>query len=165
VRAPIDAPSALSLLTASFEGSRRSGAVAAHGTLAGIGTSLSMVAGGALADLISWRAGFFLNVPIGRAMMATAVRYLPETPGSTGRFDLLSALGSTLGVGGLVFGIEHSAAAGWTDPVTLAAVGTLALAASVLTGAGSSSRSCRCTCSPAANVPAPTWPARCSPER
>jgi EmrB/QacA subfamily drug resistance transporter len=134
VGAAVVAPSALSLLTASFEGPERSRAVAAYGTMAGIGASLGLVVGGALADLISWRAGFFLNVPIGLAMMVAAVRYLPETPRSTGRFDLLGALASTVGVGGLVFGIEHSATAGWSDPVTSAAlaVGVLALVALVL---------------------------------
>ena len=55
-------------------------------------------------------------------MMAAAVRCLPETPRSTGRFDLPGALASTVGVGGLAFGIEHSATAGWADPVTLGAV-------------------------------------------
>jgi EmrB/QacA subfamily drug resistance transporter len=134
VGAAVVAPSALSLLTANFDGRDRSRAVAAYGTMAGVGASVGLVAGGALADLISWRAGFFLNVPIGIAMMFAAVRYLPETSRSTGRFDLIGALASTLGVGGLVFGIEHSATAGWTNPATLTAVGVglLALVALVL---------------------------------
>jgi EmrB/QacA subfamily drug resistance transporter len=133
VGAAVVAPSALSLLTASFEGRERTRAVAAYGTVAGIGASVGLVVGGALADLVSWRAGFFLNIPIGLAMMFAAVRYLPETPRSPGRFDLVGALASTVGVGGLVFGLEHSATAGWADPVTLTAVvvGVLALVALV----------------------------------
>ena len=74
------APSSLSLLTASFpEGRERTRAVAAYGAAAGIGASLGLVIGGALAALVSWRAGFFINVPIGIAMIVLAPRYLPET--------------------------------------------------------------------------------------
>lgn len=122
IGAAVVAPSALSLLTATFAGDQRTRAVAAYGTVAGIGASVGLVVGGAAADLISWRAGFFLNVPIGAAMMAAAVRYLPDTGRSTGRFDLPGALCATLGVGSVVFGIVHSTDAGWTDPVTLSAL-------------------------------------------
>src|SRR4051812_22076662 len=78
IGAAIVAPSSLSLLTASFPAGReRSRAVALYGATAGIGASLGMVVGGALASWISWRAGFFLNVPIGAAMIVLAPRYLP----------------------------------------------------------------------------------------
>jgi len=46
--------------------------VALYGATAGIGASLGLVIGGALADWVSWRAGFFLNVPIGMAMILLA---------------------------------------------------------------------------------------------
>jgi EmrB/QacA subfamily drug resistance transporter len=122
IGASVVAPSALSLLTANFAGEQRTRAVAAYGTVAGIGASVGLVLGGAVADLISWRAGFFLNVPIGAAMMVAAVRYLPDTSRSTGRFDLAGALSATLGMGALVFGIVHSTDAGWSDPVTVTAL-------------------------------------------
>jgi len=48
-----------------------------------------------------------------------------------GRFDLIGALGATVGVGALVFGIIESADRGWADPVVVLA---LAAAAVVLTG-------------------------------
>jgi MFS family permease len=57
VGAAIVAPAALSLLTASFpEGRERTRAVALYGATAGIGASLGLVIGGALAHWISWRA-------------------------------------------------------------------------------------------------------------
>jgi EmrB/QacA subfamily drug resistance transporter len=123
IGAAIVAPASLSLLTASFpEGRERTRAVALYGATAGIGASLGLVIGGALAHWISWRAGFFVNVPIGAAMIALGPRFLPETGRARGRFDVFGALSATLGVGALVFGIINTTDAGWNSPVTATAV-------------------------------------------
>ena len=123
IGAAIVAPASLSLLTASFpEGRERTRAVALYGATAGMGASLGLVIGGALAHWISWRAGFFVNVPIGAAMIALAPRFLPETGRARGRFDLFGALSATLGVGALVFGIINTADAGWASAATVTAV-------------------------------------------
>jgi EmrB/QacA subfamily drug resistance transporter len=120
IGAAIVAPSSLSLLTASFpEGRGRAKAVALYGATAGIGASLGLLVGGALADWVSWRAGFFINVPIGAAMIVLAPRYLPESARTRGRFDLAGAACATLGVGAVVYGIIHAADAGWTTPATV----------------------------------------------
>jgi EmrB/QacA subfamily drug resistance transporter len=120
IGAAIVAPSSLSLLTASFpEGRGRAKAVALYGATAGIGASLGLVVGGALADWVSWRAGFFINVPIGAAMIVLAPRYLPESARTRGRFDLAGAACATLGVGAVVYGIIHAADSGWTTPATV----------------------------------------------
>jgi EmrB/QacA subfamily drug resistance transporter len=117
------APSTLALLSTSFpEGPQRTRAMAAYGALAGIATSAGMIIGGVLTQALSWRVGFLLNVPIGVAAILAAPRYLPETPRHPGRLDAAGGLSSTLGVGALVFGIVHSAEAGWTDAVTLIAL-------------------------------------------
>lgn len=130
IGAAIVAPSSLSLLTATFaEGHGRAKAVALYGATAGIGASLGLVIGGALADWVSWRAGFFMNVPIGAAMILLAPRFIPESTRSRGRFDLTGAGSATLGVGALVYGIIHSAGSGWDTTATvipiLAGVGLL----------------------------------------
>ncbi|MGG5170680.1 MFS transporter [Pseudarthrobacter sp. J1738] len=125
IGAAIVAPASLSLLTASFpEGRERTRAVTLYGATAGIGASLGLVIGGALAHWISWRAGFFVNVPIGAAMIILAPRFLPETGRSRGRFDVFGALTATLGVGTLVFGIINSADQSWNSPLTIAAAST-----------------------------------------
>jgi MFS family permease len=132
IGAAIVAPSSLALLTASFpEGEGRSRAVALYGATAGIGASLGLVVGGAAASWISWRAGFFINLPIGAAMIALAPRYLPATPPRTGAFDLAGALLATLGTGALVFGVIESSSRGWGDPVVRVA---LVAAAAFLVG-------------------------------
>jgi len=135
VGAAILAPSSLSLLTASFaEGHQRAKAVAAYSAVAGIGASAGLVVGGVLADLVSWRAGFFLNVPIGVAMVFAAYRFIGETERRRGRFDLIGALCATLGMTALVFGIVDAAEVGWGAPSTIRAiaVGVLLLAALVV---------------------------------
>ena len=120
VGAAVLAPSALSLLTRSFaEGRVRNRAMAAYSAVAGLGAALGLVVGGLVADLISWRAGFFLNVPVGIAMVALAVRFLPETERQGGRFYVAGALLATAGSTALVFGIVDATDIGWTAPATL----------------------------------------------
>ncbi|WP_141500018.1 MFS transporter [Paenibacillus luteus] len=123
IGAAILAPSTLALLTASFaEGKERTRAVAYYGAVAGIGASLGLVLGGILTDWISWRIGFFINIPIGIAMMLAAPRYLTETKPIPSRFDAIGAISSTLGMTALVYGIVHSATAGWGDFLTASAL-------------------------------------------
>jgi EmrB/QacA subfamily drug resistance transporter len=135
IGAAIVAPSSLSLLTATFaEGHARGRAVALYGATAGIGASLGLVIGGALADWVSWRAGFFMNVPIGAAMIVLAPRFIPESTRSRGRFDLTGAGSATLGVGALVYGIIHAAGSGWGAAATVIPIlaGAVLLAVLVL---------------------------------
>src|SRR5580704_8162451 len=125
------APSTLALLTASFaEVPERTRAVAYYGAVAGIGASVGLVLGGVIADWISWRVGFFINLPIGALLILAARRHLAESERRPGRLDLIGAMSSTLGMTSLVYGIVRSATAGWSDPFTVAAlsIGALLLA-------------------------------------
>jgi EmrB/QacA subfamily drug resistance transporter len=129
VGSAILAPATLALLTESFaEGAARTRAVAAYGSVAGIGASVGLVLGGVFADLTSWRVGFLINVPIGAVMIVAALRFIAPSARTSGRFDVLGAITSTLGMTGLVYGIVRSAEFGWDDAVTLTSiVGGLAL--------------------------------------
>ncbi len=132
VGAAILAPATLALLSTSFpEGEQRSRAMAAYGALAGIGTAAGLIIGGVLTGALSWRYGFLLNVPIGLAAIVAAPRYLDESARHTGRLDVPAALSSTFGAAALVFGIVHSADAGWGAPTTILA---LALATVLIAG-------------------------------
>lgn len=92
--------------------------------------AVGLVICGIFAGWLSWRVGFFINAPIGVALMLAARRYLPETERRSGQLDAAGALSSTLGMAALVFGVVRSADAGWTDALTLAALaaGVLLLA-------------------------------------
>lgn len=62
------APSTLALLQTTFsEGSERTRAVSYYSAVAGIAASVGLVLGGILADWLSWRVGFFINLPSGPA--------------------------------------------------------------------------------------------------
>ncbi|MCW2544875.1 MAG: transporter [Frankiales bacterium] len=123
IGAAVVAPSSLALLTASFpEGAGRSRAVALYGATAGIGASLGLLVGGAAASWVSWRAGFFINLPIGAAMIVLAPRYLPETPPRNGAFDLAGAVLATVGTGSLVLAVIESSTRGWSDPLVVTAL-------------------------------------------
>ncbi|HEV7321668.1 MAG TPA: MFS transporter [Ensifer sp.] len=129
------APATLALIQTQFaEGLERTRAVAYYSSVAGIGASFGMVLGGLLAGWLSWRVGFFINLPIGIALMLAARKYVGETERRTGEFDLAGAVSSTLGMTALVYGIVRSAEAGVHDPLTLAALalGLLLLAAFVV---------------------------------
>lgn len=118
------APATLALLQANFApGPQRVRAVAYYGAAAGIAASIGLVAGGLLADFISWRAGFLINLPIGLALIWAAKRLIAETPTRRGvQLDLGGVIISILGMGALVYGAIRAAEAGWTDPWTLAAL-------------------------------------------
>src|SRR3954466_2425328 len=117
-------PSTLALLTTTFrEGPERVRALALYSAVASAGGSLGLVLGGLLTDWVSWRAGMFINVPIGAVLLALAPRYLPETERRHGRFDLLGAATSTLGMTAFVYGLVRAASDGWGDRWTLASFG------------------------------------------
>lgn len=115
------APATLSLLQTAFAaGVERTRAVSYYSAVAGIAASVGMVLGGVLADWLSWRVGFFVNLPIGIGMIAAAYHFIPEPARETGRFDVAGALTSTIGMVALVYGLIRSASHGWTDPETVA---------------------------------------------
>ena len=131
VGSAILAPSTLALLTTHFsEGPERTRALAYYAAAAGVGATVGLVLGGLLADLVSWRMGFFINLPIGLALMIGARRYIPEcTKHRTkhraknhGQFDVLGAVSSTLGMTSLVYSIVRSTEQEWRDAGTLAAL-------------------------------------------
>ncbi|ATM95642.1 multidrug resistance protein B [Yersinia frederiksenii] len=114
----IVAPTTLALLQINFpEGPERNKALAWYATTAGVSASIGLVVGGILADW-TWRAGFFINLPVGMILIFCAARFLNETEKHKGEFDVAGAISSTLGMGAIVFGTVHSAEAGWHDTTT-----------------------------------------------
>lgn len=123
VGAAVLAPSTLALLSTHFaEGPERNRALSMYAAAAGVGATLGLVLGGLFADLVSWRAGFFINLPIGLLLIVVARRHIVETPKRPGRFDVGGAICSTLGMAALVYGLVRAAEAGWHDTVAQSAL-------------------------------------------
>jgi predicted MFS family arabinose efflux permease len=133
--AAVLAPSTLALLSTHFtEGPARTRALSMYAAAAGVGATLGLVLGGLFADLVSWRAGFFINLPIGVLLIVAARRHIAETRPQPGDFDLGGALSSTLGMTALVYGLVRAADVGWHDGLVSAALtgGLLMIAAFVV---------------------------------
>ncbi|MDL4771540.1 MULTISPECIES: MFS transporter [Thermomonosporaceae] len=127
VAAAFASPAALALVAGTFEGERRTRALAVYAAVSSIGWAVGMIVGGLFTSWLSWRWVFFINIPLGIAVLLAAPRYIKETARHTGRFDGAGALTSTLGIAALAYALIQVAADGWSDPR-----GMVALAAAVL---------------------------------
>ena len=128
VGAALATPATLATIVASVpEGKARTRALALFtGVITG-GASLGLVLGGLITQWASWRWVFFVNVPVGIAVLIAGPRFLPESARQRGKFDLQGAAASTAGVAALVFAFIRAASSGWGDPLTLAAFGLAAI--------------------------------------
>ncbi|MEV7660860.1 MFS transporter [Paenarthrobacter sp. NPDC089316] len=119
-------PAALSLLLASFqEGPLRDKALGLNGSLMAAGFTTGAILGGLLTDLLSWRWAFLINVPVALAVLIIGPMVLRESkPATKLRLDVPGAITVTLGLLALVFGLTHAAEHSWSDPLTLASLGT-----------------------------------------
>ena len=102
-------PQVSGLVQVMFRGPERGRAFGFLGTTVGVGTALGPVVGGALIALggpsFGWRLVFFVNVPVGVAVIALARRWLPDDR-SLGRhrLDVLGALVLGLATWCVLFG-------------------------------------------------------------
>ena len=120
------APSALSLLTTSFaEGPARQHALGAWGAVLGGGFVTGVVAGGVLTEFMSWRAVFFVNVPIASlaAVATPMVIHQDQSSRVSGHLDAAGGLLVTGTVMAIVFGLSQASAVGWASSQTLGVLG------------------------------------------
>src|SRR3954469_7056581 len=100
-------PAALSIILTTFaEGSERNRALAVWGAISGAGGAVGLLLGGAIVEALSWRWVFFINVPIGAAVLALAPRIVPERRSESaakGGYDAEGAVTITAGTIALVF--------------------------------------------------------------
>src|SRR4051794_17837232 len=121
----IASPTALALITTTFaEGPARNRAFGVFAAVSAGGGAVGLLAGGMLTEWLNWRWVLFVNVPIGILIAVLTPIYIAESARHPGRFDLVGALTSTLGMASLVYGFIRAAEDGWRDSLTLAAFGT-----------------------------------------
>jgi len=130
VGAALLVPSSLAIIGTVFDEHERGRAI---GTWAGVGSitsAIGPVAGGWLVDAFSWRAIFFLNVPLAIVTILLAVSSVPNTRASSDAtqdasdqpLDWAGALTATVGLGALAFGLTRASSHGFGDETTLASI-------------------------------------------
>jgi EmrB/QacA subfamily drug resistance transporter len=126
-------PLTLTLLSQAVDESQRGLALGIWSGVSGLGVALGPLVGGAVVDGFSWEYIFWLNVPIGLALMPLAARRLDESYGPDHQLDLPGLALAGLGLLGIVYGIVRGHALGWTSTTIVAslAAGALLLAAFV----------------------------------
>jgi EmrB/QacA subfamily drug resistance transporter len=127
-------PVALSIVSNTFTERRaRARAMGVWGAVFGISLALGPVIGGLLVSDVSWRAIFWINIPIGVAAIALTQLFVPESrAGTARRFDpwgqgLVITLLATL-----TYGVIEGPSAGWGSPLIVAMFAVAAVAAVTL---------------------------------
>ena len=128
-------PGSLAILQASFVENDRSKAIGAWSGFGGLAAAVGPFVGGWLISAVSWRLVFFINLPVAAAVVAIAVRHVPESraPGVTGPLDVPGAVSITGALVGITYGLIAASGRGWTSvPVLSSLLGGVVLLAAFL---------------------------------
>jgi EmrB/QacA subfamily drug resistance transporter len=118
----IISPAALSIVMTSFEeGPERNKALGVWGALGGSGAAVGVLAGGVLTEKAGWEWIFWVNVPVGAAVLLLTPFVVPESFRQTTRrrYDPLGAISVTAGLALLVYGISQAPEVGWATARTI----------------------------------------------
>ncbi|HKO97277.1 MAG TPA: MFS transporter, partial [Pyrinomonadaceae bacterium] len=118
-------PGSLAIISASFPPKQRGRAIGTWSGFSAITTAIGPVLGGWLIENVSWRAVFFLNLPLAVAVIVITLRSISESRDRkhTGAIDWLGATLATLGLGGVTFGLIESSRLGYLNTPVLATIG------------------------------------------
>jgi EmrB/QacA subfamily drug resistance transporter len=123
-------PVAMSIITQVFTGRvERARAIGVWGGVVGISMALGPIVGGALIDLLDWRAVFWINLPICAAAILLTAIFVPESKSATMRD--VDPIGQGLGMAflfGVVFVLIEGPGMGWGDARTVAVAAAAVLA-------------------------------------
>jgi EmrB/QacA subfamily drug resistance transporter len=122
VGAALLTPGSLAILQASFAPDDRARAIGSWSGLGGVATAIGPFLGGWLISAVSWRLVFFINLPLVAAVIAIAVRHVPEShaPDADRRhLDVAGAVTISLALAGITYGLIGVSASGWTAPPVL----------------------------------------------
>jgi EmrB/QacA subfamily drug resistance transporter len=122
-------PASGALVINAFAPAERGRAMGVYAGVSMVFLALGPLIGGLLTEGVSWRAVFYVNLPIGAAMLVAARYTLPPDRPTRGRIDWGGAPLIVLAIGCLVLGLMQSRSWGWGSP---AVIGLLAAAAVLL---------------------------------
>jgi EmrB/QacA subfamily drug resistance transporter len=120
-------PLTLTILSAGVPANRRGAFIGAWSGIAGLAVAFGPLVGGAVVSGISWHWIFWLNVPIGIALIPLALRRLDETHGPTSSLDLPGLALASGGLFGIVWGLVRGNSQGWVSPEIVSALGAGAI--------------------------------------
>ena len=128
------APLTLTILSAAVPAERRGLVLGAWGGISGLAVAIGPLVGGAVVQGISWQWIFWLNVPIGLALIPLAWLRLQESRGPNDALDLPGVGLASAGLLGIVWGLVRGNSVGWgsAEIVTALVLGTILLALFVL---------------------------------
>jgi EmrB/QacA subfamily drug resistance transporter len=122
IGAAIVFPLTLTLISEAFPVEKRGTAIGLWGGITGLGVAIGPVVGGAVVGGISWHWIFWLNVPVGIALIPIAAGRLTESFGPRSQLDLVGLLLAGAGALGLTWGLVRANAAGWGSVEVLVAL-------------------------------------------
>jgi EmrB/QacA subfamily drug resistance transporter len=127
--AAIVMPLTLTLISEAFPAEKRGAAIGLWGGIQGLAVAAGPVVGGAIAGGISWHWIFWLNVPIGLALMPLAVRRLSESFGPRPQLDLVGLVLAGVSAFGVTWALVRAGSVGWGSVETIGSLaGGLVLA-------------------------------------
>jgi EmrB/QacA subfamily drug resistance transporter len=115
-------PVAMSIIRNVFHDPKeRAQAVGVWGATVGVSIAMGPVLGGVLVQAIGWRAIFWVNIPIGLAVIVLAAKFVPESKAPHPRqLDLVGQLLVMAVLFSLTFGIIEGPRAGWLSTEIIA---------------------------------------------
>ena len=113
---------ALAIVSAAYPPERRGGAIGILEGITGLAVIAGPVLGGAIAAGIAWEWIFWLNVPIGLAVLPLALARIDESVGEDTALDLAGVALITAGGFGIVWGLVRGNGAGWASLEVLGAL-------------------------------------------
>lgn len=118
----IIAAASLAVVLPEFPFSKRGAVIGIAGATAGLGAVAGPALGSLLINSVSWRAIFWLNVPLCVLVLVLSPRLLRESkdPNATGRIDLLGVPIGTIAIALIMFGIVQSESWGLSDSRVIA---------------------------------------------
>src|SRR5436190_2773104 len=120
--AAIVTPLTLTLLSAAVPVERRGMALGIWGGVAGLAIATGPLVGGAVVQGLSWQSIFWLNVPLGLALIPLARWRIVESRGSSTRLDLPGVVLASAGLFGIVLGLVRGNTLGWSSSYVLTAL-------------------------------------------
>ncbi|MBV9618357.1 MAG: MFS transporter [Verrucomicrobia bacterium] len=120
VGAALLVPGSLAIISNSFSENERGRAIGTWSGFSAITTGIGPVLGGWLVEHVSWRAAFFINVPIAVAVILISFRHVGESSNKEkAKVDWVGAALAALGLGALVYGLIESSQVGFNDPTVM----------------------------------------------